>query len=165
MIRRLSQYDTNIIQLKEDCKAREIREHNLLGIIATFTNSSKIIEKMINVQKPFGDKVKLGFDSSSQSNMKLTEQVDLSNNEGLKSIFVKVEDNSSDLSMLATKSETSCLNSNPKGELIQKVEVAPRRNNIPNNHPSTKSIIQGNTSSKMTRSYPTKSKNVGSYFK
>ncbi|XP_031112005.1 uncharacterized protein LOC116015977 [Ipomoea triloba] len=44
------------IRLQEECKAREIREHNLRETIASFTHSSKIMDKMVNMQKPSGDK-------------------------------------------------------------------------------------------------------------
>lgn len=67
MIHKLSQFETEIIQLKEECKLIEIREHNLHLVIATFTNSSKIMEKIVNVQKPSKNKAGLGFNFNSQS--------------------------------------------------------------------------------------------------
>ncbi|XP_031121052.1 uncharacterized protein LOC116024300 [Ipomoea triloba] len=50
-----------IIRLQEECKSREVREHNLRATIATFTNSSKIMDKMVSMQKPSGDKAGLGY--------------------------------------------------------------------------------------------------------
>lgn len=40
------------VQLREECKSREVREHNLHEVIASFTFSSKIMDKMVNMQKP-----------------------------------------------------------------------------------------------------------------
>lgn len=59
------------IQYKEECKARETREYNLKNVIAMFTNSSKIIEKMVNMQNRHAKKQNLVLSPLALSNIGL----------------------------------------------------------------------------------------------
>ena len=48
---KVSNLESEIIQLKEECKAREVKELNLKEVIASYTNSSKVMEKMVKVKR------------------------------------------------------------------------------------------------------------------
>lgn len=95
MIIKLDQYEVEIIQLREECKARETCEHNLRELITSFTHSSKIIDKIVRMQKPLEDKTGLGFDStSSLADKNLTKQSHPLNDKAKNTIkFVKCQDN------------------------------------------------------------------------
>ncbi|XP_031116555.1 uncharacterized protein LOC116020214 [Ipomoea triloba] len=81
------------IRLQEECKAREIREHNLRETIASFTHSSKIMDKMVNMQKPSGDKAGLGYDPTcSKISENLTNSTTSLINKAQVVKFVKSQD-------------------------------------------------------------------------
>lgn len=97
MLLKISQYETKIIQLKEECKVKEAREHNLHEVIASFTHSYKIMDKMVYMQKPPENKTRLGFDSiSSPAHNNLTKQTGPLINKGANVVkFVKSQEHGS----------------------------------------------------------------------
>lgn len=84
----ISQFEKQTLMLKEECKARKVREHNLREVIATFTNSSKLMDRMVGEQIPTENKAGLGYNPSYPSHIFLTKPTDPSTSGGLKSVFV-----------------------------------------------------------------------------
>ena len=79
---KVSNLEAEIIQLKEECKAREVKELNLKEVIASYTNSSKAMEKMVNDHRPTNDRTGLGFRQNNLSKDKQTTGLGTSNNGG-----------------------------------------------------------------------------------
>nr|GMD04152.1 RNA polymerase-associated protein RTF1 homolog [Ipomoea batatas] len=75
----ISQFEKQILSLKEECKAREVREQNVHEVIATFINSSKMMDQMVGEQRP----------NRKTRQVLLTKPTGSSTSGGFKSVFVQ----------------------------------------------------------------------------
>lgn len=98
-----------------------MRDHNLHEVIPTFTNSSKVMDRMVSVQRPISDKTGFGFDPSSPSHLKLTKIAYSSTNEGLKSVFVKGQDSVAEPQTVVDKDKSPQKSNQLNGQITQKV--------------------------------------------
>ncbi|XP_019157180.1 PREDICTED: uncharacterized protein LOC109153771 [Ipomoea nil] len=79
------QLEKQVLLLKEQCTERELREQNLREVIALFTNSSKMIDRMVNASRLLREKARIGYSRSSPSQILLNKPTDPSSN-GVKNL-------------------------------------------------------------------------------
>ncbi|MEQ5265911.1 hypothetical protein, partial [Escherichia coli] len=76
MLESISQLEKQVHHLKEECKSKDDREQNLCSVLATFTNSSRLMDRMVDDQRPSGSRTGLGYNSSSYQHVLLTRPTD-----------------------------------------------------------------------------------------
>lgn len=91
---KLHQLQTVNIQLQDECKIRGAREPNPREVISMFTHSSKIMDKMVDMQIPLNDKTGIGFEACSSSQATMTKEPASLVNKGVKAlVFVRSQEN------------------------------------------------------------------------
>ncbi|MEQ5248967.1 hypothetical protein, partial [Escherichia coli] len=88
MLESISQLEKQVHLLEKECKAKDDREQNLRAVLATFTNSSRLMDRMVDDQRPSGSRTGLGNNSSSYQHVLLTRPTDPSTSGGLSFVFV-----------------------------------------------------------------------------
>lgn len=65
LIEQLNKLKVETFELKKECTSRKIGEEKLRELISTYVHSSISMDTLMAIQKSSGDKIKLGFDTSS----------------------------------------------------------------------------------------------------
>ncbi|XP_019194891.1 PREDICTED: uncharacterized protein LOC109188716 [Ipomoea nil] len=139
------QLEKKVHLLKEECTERELREQNLREVIASFTNSSKMIDRMVNASRPPREKAGIGYNPSSSSHILLNKPMDSSSSGGLKSMFVQGPTQMPEPMNHIDKGKVPQIASHSKGKAVQCV-VEPTNGNLSKGNPRHVNNVKRNGS-------------------
>ncbi|MEQ5154433.1 hypothetical protein ABN254_21700, partial [Providencia rettgeri] len=134
MLESISQLEKQVHLLKEECKSKDDREQNLRAVLATFTNSSRLMDRMVDDQKPSGSRTGHGYNSSSYQHVLLTRPTDPSTGGGLSYVFVQGQTENLEPVINATN-ETEPQSTSRTNNLTETRIVEPTRGNFQNGNP------------------------------